>query len=339
MPIPSYADWKAKTHQTRFGFQTGEFKRLDAALKTYDLAKTEPNKTALKNALDAWIAKEPGFEWKKSMRNESGLIEQLHTALNPYRAAPQGWVAPTIPANPAPGTIHLGQSFANANSKERNDVPKAFERAKALIFRAYTGIVQARTAGGKERQIYERWFGVYDANRFSTVFNNIRALHDALNSKPVVLYYRGDKVSGPTDCDAETGNLAPPAADKQYFGAAWKPQHLPPELDKKFTYIFLGELFFSTSSVFSQDSIAGVIIHELSHSICGTDDVIYKGGPTYGADACKVLATEKPQLAVHNADSYEYLCENYQNALFVPKKKVLNLPAKASISLNLTPPK
>lgn len=333
MPIPTYAEWKADTHQTRFGFQTGEFKKLDSALKKYDAAPSDPLKNALKGALNAWIAKEPGFDWKKSMRNETGMVEKLYTALNPYRTASAGWTAPPIPAAPRPGGVYLAQSFEYSNSKQRNDVPIAVQRAQALISRAYSGIAQARTATSAQRVIYERWFGAYSANRFAQVFNTVRDLYDALHLKPVVLYYRGPGAQGASDCPAEGGDIAA----EDFFGAAWQPKHLPAQLDKRFTYIFLGSMFFK-SGIYDNDSIPGVIIHELSHSVCGTDDVNYKGEDTYGPDLCKRLANEKPDLAIYNADSYEYLCENFQNTLFVPKALNLNLPAKASITLTLKGP-
>ncbi|OYV70071.1 MAG: hypothetical protein B7Z67_06520 [Acidiphilium sp. 21-60-14] len=53
--------------------------------------------------------------------------------------------------------------------------------------------------------IYETWFGPFDQIRFATVFGNIKTIYDALYLTPVVLYYRGLKVTGPTDCAAEAG--------------------------------------------------------------------------------------------------------------------------------------
>lgn len=329
MPIPTYTEWKTATHQTRFGFQTGEFKKLDSALKKYDGAKTDINKNALKTSLDNWIGKEAGFDWKNSLRNETGVVEKLHTALNPYRAAPTGWTAPPLPALPDKGKVYLGQSFEYANSKERDDTTKAFERARLLINSAYLGLAHATNAHSAERTIYTDWFGAYDANRLREVRRVVNAIHGALFLKPVVLYFRGNKVTGPSDCPAEVADLTPGG----YFGAAWKPQNLPNQLDEEYTYIFLGKAFFK-SGMYALDSIAGVIIHELSHSICGTDDVDFEGAKTYGVKRCKNLATKRPDLAVKNADCYEYLCEAYQTRNFVPTDNPLVLPPKASITLS-----
>ena len=41
-----------------------------------------------------------------------------------------------------------------------------------------------------------------------------------------------------------------------------------------------------------------------------------------------------PDLAVKNADCYEYLCEAYQTRNFVPTDNPLVLPPKASITLS-----
>jgi len=54
------------------------------------------------------------------------------------------------------------------------------------------------------------------------------------------------------------------------------------------------------------DSRPGVIVHEMSHFrvIADTDDVVY------GKPSCKDLATNSPEQAIKNADSYEYFAEN-----------------------------
>lgn len=334
--IPSYDEWMKRTKRGLLQTRSDELKDVDKALKRYDGNKSVDNKKLLRDELEKWKkSKGSGDQWKLSIRNtKDQIVEELDEALKPYRVGgTPAWVAPPLPLNPAAGSVHLGQSFEHANSKERVDVPQAFKRAQALISRAFQGITQARLATTPQRAIYETWFGTWSQTRFATVFNTVKELHDALHLKPVVLYYRGKNAQGPTDCPAEGGNIA----GENFFGAAWKPKDLPPELDRKFTYIFLGKAFFK-SGMYANDSIAGVIIHELSHSICGTDDVNYKGEDTYGPDLCKRLATEKPDLAVFNADSYEYLCENFQNTLFVPKPKTMNLPKKASIALQMRAP-
>lgn len=317
MAIIDPKTWKSETERGIFTPRSKALKELDKAIERYGLAKTQSNKDRVKQKLDAWIAYK-GQGWRTSTRNKHGTMARLYDEF--YAATP--------PKVPKRGDIDLAPSFEFSNSLAKHDVPRAFERARKLIEVAYRGIVMARGAGTSERAIYETWFGTYDANRFSTVFNNVKDIFDALYEKPIMLYYRGNGVSGPSD---ETGvdELLQPEA---FFGAAYKRGH-GVHLDQRYTHIFLGTAFF-TSGVYANDSTAGVIIHELSHAICATDDVVYKGVQTYGGDLCKRLAREQPNLAIYNADSYEYLCENYQNKLFVPKALNLNLPPKASVSLN-----
>ena len=60
---------------------------------------------------------------------------------------------------------------------------------------------------------------------------------------------------------------------------------------------------FWTAPLVGEDSQAGTLLHELSHTKAGTGD------KAYGADDCRALAISSPNKAVKNADSYEYFCE------------------------------
>lgn len=330
MTMPTYDEWKKRTARGIFTPRSKKLEAVDTAYKAYDKDKSPTNKATLRTKLKEWMDSKD--DYTISTRNKDGVVDEVWSAVQPHRVAPTGWTAPPLPPTPTAGDIYLAPSFQFSKSLARNQVPEAFARAKKLIDVAYRGITQART-GGPHRIIYETWFGTYEMNRFSTVFNNIRALYDALFGKAVLLYYRGDGVSGANDCAGEDGDLTPGS----YFGAAWKPQNLPGTLNAGYTHIFLGKAFF-TSGVYAEDSTGGVIIHELTHAICGTDDIKYKGYTTYGPDLCKQLATEKPMLAVNNADNYEYLCENYQTELFVPKPINLVIGTKASITLEMRTP-
>jgi hypothetical protein len=331
MTIPTLQQWKDATKGNVFQTRSKLLKDVDTALGSYNTDPSAPNKKVLREALRAWM--DTKDDWATSLRNRKGAVQDLWNAVQPYRTGgtTPTWTAPPLPTAPVAGEFYLSQSFEFSNSLARTEVPKALNRAKGMINQAYLGINTAKS--GPNRTIYERWFGAYDQARWQKVRDNIKDVYDALWLKPVILYFRGEGVSGPNDCPAEAGDLTPGS----YFGAAWKPQHLPSSLDSDYTYIFLGKAFF-TADIYRQDSTGGVIIHELTHAICGTDDVVYKGETTYGATLCRRLATERPALAINNADSYEYLCENYQNKLFQPKDIKLNLPPKASIVLDMRTP-
>jgi hypothetical protein len=332
--IPSYAEWKRRSALGFFHTRSRLLDNVDKALKNYWDAPNDTTKAKLTAEFDEWI-KSKGANWKVDIsRNIDQVVTEMYQALHPpYRQGAPRWVADVVPVQPVPGKIYLAQSFEYANSSARADVPRAVQRAQELIEVAYRNIVQARSPG-QARTIFETWFGTYNQNRFATVFNNVKAIYDALFLKSVVLYYRGNGVMGASDCAADNRALAP----ANFYGAAWKANQLPSVLNQNCTYIFLGTAFF-TSGVYNQDSTGGVLIHELSHAICGTDDVVYRGVQTYGHVACQQLAGANPDLAVHNADSYEYLCENYQNKLFQPTIQKINIGhPKPSINIAMRAP-
>jgi len=323
--IPRYEDWKSQTNLGLMHRRSDLLKKVDQALADYwkDPIGSVTKKQALRVAFEAWINSK-GVDG--TSRNQT-MVQQMREALRKYRNAVGDWTAAPLPAVPARGEIYLAPSFEHANSREREDVKKAFTRAKLLVEAAFRSLRQV-PGDVSNTTIYTTWFGAYNAARWKTVWDNIRKIYDALCGKSVLLYYRGKTVTGPTDCLAETDDLTP----CDYFGATWKPMNLPGTLDRAYTHIFLGKDFF-TSGVYAGDATGGVLIHELTHAICGTNDVVHNGSTTYGEDLCKQLATDRPDSAITNADSYEYLCENYQSRLYQPRPLNLHLPPKKSISL------
>lgn len=327
MPIPSYKEWITETKAGVFKTRSTKLKELDKALEDYWKAPGPGGEWTLKKKLKEWM--ETKDEWTDSIRNKKGAIEQLRAALGvTLGPVSTGWTAPT-PDPRGAGRTYLSSSFGLANTLERTEIGKAVEHAKSLSSAAYRAI--ALIGGpGHQRDVYQRWFGAYDRARAQVVRKNINDIWGALHLRPVIVYYRGDKATGATDCAAETGQLSPGG----YYGAAWQPQNLPGTLDRAYTYLFVGSAFF-TSTHFGSDCTGGVFIHELSHAICGTDDVIHDGAPTYGPEPCKKLAIDLPAKAIQNADCYEYFSEEMQSGMYRPNPLGLNLPPKASIQLVL----
>jgi peptidyl-Lys metalloendopeptidase len=66
--------------------------------------------------------------------------------------------------------------------------------------------------------------------------------------------------------------------------------------------IWFGPLFWRAPMT-GTDSKAGTVIHELSHELGVTQDHVY------GTAAASALALSNPDLAIHNADNYEYFAE------------------------------
>ena len=80
--IPSYDQWIRDT--SSFTSPRSDFlKKVDEALKKYDLAKNQLNRDALKAALDRWRFEQSkqGKDWTKSVRNSKGAVTNLYRAL------------------------------------------------------------------------------------------------------------------------------------------------------------------------------------------------------------------------------------------------------------------
>ena len=68
--------------------------------------------------------------------------------------------------------------------------------------------------------------------------------------------------------------------------------------------VYLCKLYDDAETQSGFDNKMGIIIHELSHALAYTDDIVY------GQSACKQLARTKPSDAVKNADNFEYFVES-----------------------------
>jgi hypothetical protein len=343
MPIMSLADWKSRTALKNENDNRSRLLRaVDDALGAYHRIKTKQNLENLKTALNTWRGKKGGTD------RDADTIEEMQESLEKEKPSPS-WTAPPIPGKPKGTPIYLARSFENANSLERDQSLKAFEAARELINKTFQRLNQAKAAG-RERNTYERWFGTYDGTRppppldrprvvrdpttdprYQQVLDNIRDIYDALHLRPIVLYYRGASAIGPSDCGFDSGG------PEDFFGATWSKEQLEKEkglagLNKEYTHVYLGELFYSTASTYSSDSMAGTLIHEFSHAICGTEDIAYQFDP------CLELA-RKPEDAIKNADSYEYLCEDYWRDIWTSKELKLKLPPKAHIKIPMRAPR
>jgi len=62
---------------------------------------------------------------------------------------------------------------------------------------------------------------------------------------------------------------------------------------------------FFTAPLHGENSQVGTLVHELTHTLCGTLDL------AYGMAACAQLATTNPPQAMTNADNYEYFVESF----------------------------
>lgn len=73
--------------------------------------------------------------------------------------------------------------------------------------------------------------------------------------------------------------------------------------------VYLCKLY-TESPLSGTDSRLGILLHELSHIYAQTDDVEIDKVSYYGRRLCRKLAIEHPDLAITNADSYEFFTES-----------------------------
>lgn len=127
---------------------------------------------------------------------------------------------------------------------------------------------------GAER--YVEWFGSYNASRWNTVQSNFTAIYNAVRNQTMEF-----------DCGCnEPGVYAYVYTNAHYI-------------------INICPAYWGAPAT-GTDSKAGIVIHEVSHFtvVAGTDDHVY------GQPGSRNLAITTPNLAIENADSYEYFAEN-----------------------------
>lgn len=122
---------------------------------------------------------------------------------------------------------------------------------------------------------YTTWFGEYTDARHATVEGHYAALDGR------------SYAAGAYDCDCKE-------ADTWAFTHADTPDEMT-----------LCGLFW-TSPPTGTNSQAGTLVHEATH----WDVVAGTGDHEYGQEDCQQLAKDDPDLAIDNADSYEFFSEN-----------------------------
>ena len=118
---------------------------------------------------------------------------------------------------------------------------------------------------------YREWFGSHTARRFSKVKSAYTRILGRMKS--VTFSY----------------DLSSTGCRSGVFGYTYK---------NTTTIWFCGSFWDATAR--GTDSKAGTIVHEHSHCDARTDDI------AYGQDGARTLAAGSPDLAVKNADNYEY---------------------------------
>ena len=170
----------------------------------------------------------------------------------------------------------LPANFYSCSAQQQIELGVALQASEDIALVAREGLAGLQ---GDERLIsprFRHWFGEYSSERYAKVLNTFEATTDVLATQTVGF-----------DCSCADTSL--------------------------FAYVFRNRPYriytcpnFWAASLKGTDSRSGTIIHELSHFavVSNTDD------HQYGQIGAARLAVSDPDLAVFNADSYEYFAEN-----------------------------
>lgn len=182
-------------------------------------------------------------------------------------------------------------NYIGCSDGEKKDLQKALEKAGKMAQDAQKEINNTDPSDKGKMDHYVKWFGTYTETRGNTVKTNFNAIVDALVNKTITF-----------NCD-QSG-----------CGANWFAYVKPNE-----PYIIYLCSQFWKAPMEGDDSKAGTLIHEISHFyvVAGTGDY------AYGHDACKKLAKDNPDLAVENADSYEYFAETLKSGVEFTYQSIL----------------
>lgn len=198
------------------------------------------------------------------------------------------------------GPIELVGNFWNmANSREKLAAKEGVESARKMAMAGVLAVKAGSRVGGPQEQkrLVRLWFGNNVENQILATLV-IRVIEAYLIGN-VKLYFRGKPqlINRVTDAPVIEGNgIRIDADDVECFAYA-----MPVARDRT---IFLSEEYFKLASTRGGfDALGGVIIHELTHNLCNTDDY------EYSRNSALNLAIQNNHRAVMNADNYEYFCE------------------------------
>ncbi|MEX0970871.1 MAG: M35 family metallo-endopeptidase [Paracoccaceae bacterium] len=174
--------------------------------------------------------------------------------------------------------------FVNCNTAQIGAIQKAMSNARDAVSIATTAIHPDST-------IYERWFGRWDNVRATDVRRSLAAIKAVLDEDILRVNCARPLQNG---C---TGTV---------YANVWPDQ--PYQINICRNFFNLPQLSGDKSRAgFNHvGTMAGTMVHELSHfdTVAATDDHVYTRG------LCIDLARDRPELAVRNADSYQYFIED-----------------------------
>ena len=177
----------------------------------------------------------------------------------------------------------LANNFQNCSPHERQIIGQSLDMAKELTLLAAESVGDTRE--------YERWFGEYSAENAEQVRAGLKAIVSAIRRGRVTAACERIEPDG-----CAIGEYAYVYSDRPYL------MHLCP------SFFELPSMSGLRPGTRQSDfgTREGTVIHELSHfvTVAGTSD------HCYSRSDCSLMAIDAPELAIENADSFQYFTED-----------------------------
>jgi peptidyl-Lys metalloendopeptidase len=175
------------------------------------------------------------------------------------------------PKEEGPKTI----TYDNCDATQENTVKDADASALSKAASVYAYLNGLSADEQETDGLYKTWYGAHTDARFGKVLNNWKEIKEGFQKS--IVY-----------------NCSGPACKPNWFAYVYAGGKLE---------VFLCQQYWGASPT-GIDTQYGILIHEVSHETVFTKD------HGYGIKTCKDLAIENPDLAIENADNYEYFAEH-----------------------------
>jgi len=222
--------------------------------------------------------------WRTAMLPPSELVarsaqrrERLDLAF--VSQPPPAPVDMTLLANavPAPMMLRLRTpEYLQCDAGQQGQILEAASVAERLVAQSVADLRALSAEQLQRSPRYRTWFGAYDAERVDNVISDLSAISETIT---------GSQISFHCDC-TEPGVYAYVFPARPYD-------------------VWLCPAFWN-ASLEGTDSRSGTVIHEVSHFriVAATSDHVYTHARS------QELASNDPDRAIDNADSFEYFVEN-----------------------------
>jgi len=171
-------------------------------------------------------------------------------------------------------------SFTHASPVLSDRIKTAYGEIRLLLEKAKMNALEHQK--GEKSQRFEKWFGKCNEDQITQVHKNLSLMYTAYFTQKLHLYYRGsevkDMISDFSFSESMNGKMKPINS----IASCFFPSNLQDVVDKDYPHIGIGEQFMGNTSLDGRPNgvtCAGALIHELSHKVCGTEDIPLKLKP------------------------------------------------------------